>query len=141
MIGKDRDILQSFTQGRNTNLKYFKSVQKVFAEFSLFGFCRQILIGRCYNSHVNLACRLLTYFFNLSVLEYAEQLCLCGQGQFAYFIQKYGAAISQFKFSLLILHGPGEATLFMSEKSAFYQRFGDSCTIYFYIRFRGTIAA
>jgi len=60
-------------------------------------------------------------------LNYGEQFCLNIQRDFAYLIQKNGAAVCQFKLTgLSLLSCPGEGTFFIAEQLGFKQGFGNT---------------
>ena len=108
---------------------HVQTVIKVLTEVPGLHFGFQITVGGRHNAHIHLFAAAAAHTLDFLFLEHAQNLDLKTQLHLADFIQKNGAPVSQFKAARPGADGMGEGALFMPEKFAFQQLFGDGPAI------------
>ena len=119
---------------------HVQAVIQIFAEVSGFHLGFQVAVGGRHNAHIHLFATAAAHPFDFLLLQHAQNLDLEAQLHFADFIQKNGAAVSQFKTARPGADGVRKGALFVTEKFAFQQFFGDSPAVDGYKRFVGATA-
>jgi hypothetical protein len=73
-------------------------------------------VGRNHDADIDLKSDRCSKFFNLALLQEAQQLDLQGEGQIPDLIQEYRPPVRHFHFAFLVCGGAGEGALQMTEK-------------------------
>src|SRR6185437_11635006 len=132
MPDQQRDIFCSFTQRGQNDWKDTQPIVQITTKLVLSNSLGQITVGGSYQAQIHLDSAIATQSFKFLVLQYAQQLGLQLEGNFADFVQKQGSSIGKFKTADLLADGSRESSLFVSEELAFQQARGNCRAVQFY---------
>jgi len=88
ILGEERDIFDSFSQGRNVYRKHVQTIIEVLSEVAFAHVGGKIAIGRCEDTHIDLDWFRASDSFELTLLKYAEQSNLRFYRQVADLVEK-----------------------------------------------------
>ncbi len=86
-------------------------------------------VGGGHDAHVGFACLAGTDGDKFARFQYAQQPGLCGEGQFAHFVQEECAAVGHFKVALAAVHGSREGSFFVPEQFRVNRALGDGTAV------------
>ena len=115
VANQQRNIGRAFAQGWQPDRKYVQPVIQIGAKAALFDHLRQIAIGGGDQPDIDFQRVRAADPLEFLILQHPQQLGLSAGAQFAHFVQKQGAAISEFKPALALSSRAGERALFMAE--------------------------
>ena len=119
VVREQQDVVSPLPQGRDVNGDHVEPVVEVLSEAARADHFLQGLIGGGDDAHVNGDIFLAAQLFDLSLLEYAQQLGLHGHGHIADFVQKEGSALGQLEFAHTAAPlGPGEGPFLIAKEFA-----------------------
>src|SRR5574344_1614149 len=116
---KQRHIVLYFAKRRHLNMDDIKPVVEVLSETARLHFLLEVFVCCSYDTYVNFKCFFTANAFRFIFLNYTEYFDLHVLINFTNFIQKYRAAMSKFKPTLLHFFCTGECTFFVSEQFTF----------------------
>ena len=129
MIHQQRDILFSFSQGRQDDGKGVQANIEVFPEFSVLDKLLQVFARGCNDADITAdrtrASKPVKFFF----LQEPQDFSLGMDWHFPYFIQEEGAALCHLELAFFKGNRPERASTFMTEQFSFQGLFWDGHTI------------
>ena len=99
MINKNRNVLRSVTEPRNSDRNNVKPVIKVPPEFAFLHKLLQIPVGGRNYTHIGFYRCGPSHSVKLSILDYSEELCLHVKGKLTYFIQEHYPIVGKLKIA------------------------------------------
>lgn len=125
------DVLGPFPKRRDAHRGHVEPIVQVATKGAgLYAF-GQVAIGGRDDTHVHLAGRRGAHPHDFPVLQNPQKTGLHGQGQLSHFIQKDGAAISDFKIARLAPAGSaGKGAGIVAEQLGFGQRFRNAAAVH-----------
>lgn len=125
MPRQQQDVAAALAQGRQMQRDDVQTVVEILAKAPGRYFAFQIPVGCGHNAYIHLFAAAAAHPLDFLFLKHAQNLDLQAQVHFTYFIQKDGAAVSQFKASGSGTDGVGKSAFFMAEELALQQFLGD----------------
>src|SRR5579863_2786986 len=129
MTNQEGDIFAAFAQGRQPYGKNVDAVEQVVTELALADAAREIPVGGCDHTYVDLQGARAAQPLELLILQDTEQFGLHFQRNLADFVEEQGAAVGQFHAAHFARDGAGEGPLLVAEELAFQQSGRDGGTV------------
>ena len=124
-----RDVLAPHPQRRNRQRQDVEAVEQILAKLSAFDTVEQFAIGRGDDADVDLDRFAAADRLDRAFLQRAQQLHLCGQRQFADFVEEQRAAGGLDEFAGVAFGGAGEGALLVAEQDLLHQVVGNGAAI------------
>jgi hypothetical protein len=113
------NIGRSVAERRQRDRESIQPIVEVFAEFPVSDQQRQIPIGRGNDTHIDSRGARAAYWFELTLLEHAEQLRLKFQRHVSDLVKKQRSTIRQREAADMRIDGARKGSAFVSEELAF----------------------
>src|ERR1700758_976428 len=109
------DIFGPFSQCRNLDGKYIQAKKEIRAELMIFDHRRQVLVGRCNQTHVGAKRSRASQPLKLAFLQDTKKLRLQLERNFADLIQEQSAVVREFQTTDALGNGAGECASLVAE--------------------------
>ncbi len=116
VAGEQGDVLAPVAQRRNGQGQYVQAVEEVLAKVSRADLLLEVLVGRRYDTHINLYGAIAADPLEFMLLKDPENLGLGFQAHVADFVEKKRAVVGLVEFPLALGGGAGKGPLFVAEQ-------------------------